>query len=95
MRIHDLDSKHQQSLHEIDIVSKDEEARCLKLRVLTLRDENANLQDQLAQGKGGLTAIKKQNKELSKELAEAKKKERKLNTKLDKLEHKLKDLEVC
>ena len=40
---------HQNNVHQIDLVNKDEEARRLKLRVLALRDDNASLKDAVAQ----------------------------------------------
>lgn len=46
--IHVLDLKYQDTMHQTDLVVKDEEARRLKLRVVVLRDEAASLRDQLA-----------------------------------------------
>lgn len=46
--IHALELKYHGVLHQADLVAKDEEARRLKLRVLVLKDEVANLRDQLA-----------------------------------------------
>lgn len=46
--IHALDLKYHGVLHQSDLVVKDEEARRLKLRVVVLKDEVANLRDQLA-----------------------------------------------
>ncbi|KAL2162443.1 hypothetical protein VTH06DRAFT_7356 [Thermothelomyces fergusii] len=47
--MHDLDVKYQQTIHEYDLVVKDEEARRLKLRSMILRDEASMLRDRLAQ----------------------------------------------
>lgn len=46
--IHVLDMEYQDTMHQTDLVVKDEEARRLKLRVMVLRDEVATLRDQLA-----------------------------------------------
>ncbi|KAJ4395889.1 hypothetical protein N0V93_000104 [Gnomoniopsis smithogilvyi] len=46
--IHVLDLKYRDTMHQTDLVVKDEEARRLKLRVVVLRDEVATLRDQLA-----------------------------------------------
>jgi len=47
--MHDLDIKYQQTIHECDLVVKDEEARRLKLRSMVLRDETSGLRDNLSQ----------------------------------------------
>ncbi|KAF3760690.1 hypothetical protein M406DRAFT_296100 [Cryphonectria parasitica EP155] len=45
--IHILDMTYQDTMHQTDLVVKDEEARRLKLRVVVLQDEVAALRDQL------------------------------------------------
>lgn len=47
--MHDLDVKYQQTIHQFDLLVKDEEARRLRLRSMILRDEAAELRDHLAQ----------------------------------------------
>ncbi|KAK0755551.1 hypothetical protein N5P37_011953, partial [Trichoderma harzianum] len=47
-RLHALDLEYQQNRHKTDLISRDEDARRLQLRVLLLRDENARLQDKCA-----------------------------------------------
>ncbi|KAF7546158.1 hypothetical protein G7046_g9381 [Stylonectria norvegica] len=71
-RIHDLDMKHQGSVHQIDLVNRDEEARRLKLRALTLRDENAILKDRLLQREARLSNLTKCSDGVRAELEEAK-----------------------
>lgn len=48
-RIHELELLRQEALHKTDSITRDEEARLLQLRVLTMRDENASLQEKLGQ----------------------------------------------
>ncbi|RFU80250.1 hypothetical protein TARUN_1925 [Trichoderma arundinaceum] len=47
-RLHNLDLQYQQSRHKTDLISRDEDARRLQLRVLLLRDENTQLLDKCA-----------------------------------------------
>ncbi|KAL7946645.1 hypothetical protein V8C42DRAFT_292795 [Trichoderma barbatum] len=47
-RLHALDLQYQQNCHKTDLISRDEDARRLQLRVLLLRDENSQLQDKCA-----------------------------------------------
>ncbi|KAK4077951.1 uncharacterized protein Triagg1_3645 [Trichoderma aggressivum f. europaeum] len=47
-RLHALDLEYQQNRHKTDLISRDEDARRLQLRVLLLRDENTRLQDKCA-----------------------------------------------
>ncbi|KAK4152126.1 hypothetical protein C8A00DRAFT_44770 [Chaetomidium leptoderma] len=47
--LHDLDLKYRHTIHECDLVVKEEDARRLKLRSMVLRDETSGLKDQLAQ----------------------------------------------
>ncbi|KAK5990969.1 hypothetical protein PT974_09244 [Cladobotryum mycophilum] len=47
--IHDLEKEHQNNLHKTELIHRDEEARLLALRTLTLRDDNAVLNNELVQ----------------------------------------------
>ncbi|TFA97656.1 hypothetical protein CCMA1212_010605 [Trichoderma ghanense] len=47
-RLHQLDLQHQQNRHKTDLISRDEAARRLELRVLLLQDEKAELQEKCA-----------------------------------------------
>ncbi|KAH7148966.1 FtsJ-like methyltransferase-domain-containing protein [Dactylonectria macrodidyma] len=70
-RISDLYMGHQDNIHNIDLVNKDEEARRLKLRLLSLRDENALLKDRVAQRDSRLNLFVRQGSEVQAELEEA------------------------
>jgi septal ring factor EnvC (AmiA/AmiB activator) len=48
-KTHDLELQYQQACHQVELVAKDEEARRMKLQILQHRDENAALQDSVAQ----------------------------------------------
>ncbi|RKL16378.1 hypothetical protein BFJ70_g15048 [Fusarium oxysporum] len=73
-RISDLELRHQDNVHQIDLTGRDEEARLLKLRLLTLRDENSSLKDRLVQRDALVKQITKKGKDAHAELAEAKEK---------------------
>ncbi|KAF5682817.1 hypothetical protein FDENT_7470 [Fusarium denticulatum] len=73
-RISDLELRHQDNVHQIDLTGRDEEARLLKLRLLTLRDENSSLKDRLVQRDALVKQITKRGKDVHAELAEAKEK---------------------
>ncbi|KAI5861239.1 hypothetical protein GGS23DRAFT_159173 [Durotheca rogersii] len=47
--LHDLELKHQSNTSETELLNKDEDIRRLRVRILTLRDENTSLGDQIAQ----------------------------------------------
>lgn len=47
--LHDLDLRYRRTIHECDLLVKEEEARRLKLRSMMLRDETSEFKDQLAQ----------------------------------------------
>ncbi|KAF5717397.1 hypothetical protein FMUND_5874 [Fusarium mundagurra] len=71
-RISDLELRHQDNVHQIDLTGRDEEARLLKLRLLTLRDENSSLKDRLVQRDALVKQITNKGKDVHAELAEAK-----------------------
>ncbi|KPM44610.1 hypothetical protein AK830_g1943 [Neonectria ditissima] len=70
-RIGDLAMNHQENVHKIDLVNKDEDSRRLKLRVLSLRDENALLKDKVAQRDSRLSLLDRQGDNVLAELEEA------------------------
>ncbi|KAI0134517.1 hypothetical protein BJ170DRAFT_610209 [Xylariales sp. AK1849] len=47
--LHELEMKHQYGAGQSDLLTKDEDVRRLKLRILMLRDENTTLRDQITQ----------------------------------------------
>ena len=93
-RIHDLDMKHQSNIHQIDIVNKDEEARRLKLRVLSLRDDNTLLQDKIIQKDAQITTLRRDSQDVVSELAETKQKSKQQDVQLQKQTKELAALKV-
>ncbi|EOO01716.1 putative rossmann-fold nad (+)-binding protein [Phaeoacremonium minimum UCRPA7] len=47
--IHDLELKHQEIMHQSNVIVKEEDTRRHRLRSVVLRDENATLREQLSQ----------------------------------------------
>lgn len=86
--------KHQSSIHQIDIVKKDEEARGLKLRVLLLRDENVLLSDKIVQKDVQLASLKRETKDVATELQETKRKSKQQDVRLQKQAKELADVKV-
>ncbi|CAM1500858.1 Fc.00g100200.m01.CDS01 [Cosmosporella sp. VM-42] len=93
-RINDLDMKHQNNIHQIDLVNKDEEARRLKLRVLALRDDNATLKDQVMQRDARLKSLQRQGSDVRVELDEAKETAKLQESRLQKQTKELTDLKT-
>ncbi|KAH6968805.1 hypothetical protein DER45DRAFT_639047 [Fusarium avenaceum] len=93
-RINELDLKHQGSVHQINLTGRDEEARLLKLRLLTLRDENASLKDRLVQRDALVKQLTKQGKDAHAELAETKEKLKAQDMQLRKQGNELEDLKT-
>ncbi|KAL2687525.1 hypothetical protein Neosp_005086 [[Neocosmospora] mangrovei] len=73
-RINELELKHQGKSHQMDLTNRDEQARLLKLRLLTLRDENALLKDRLVQRDAMVKQLSKQKEDSHAERSESKKK---------------------
>jgi hypothetical protein len=78
----------------MDLTGRDEEARLLKLRLLTLRDENASLKDRLVQRDALVKQLTKQGKDAHTELAETKEKLKAQDMQLRKQGNELEDLKV-
>ncbi|KAG7414724.1 rRNA methyltransferase 2 [Fusarium oxysporum f. sp. rapae] len=93
-RISDLELRHQDNVHQIDLTGRDEEARLLKLRLLTLRDENSSLKDRLVQRDALVKQITKKGKDAYAELAEAKEKLKAQEMQLRKQGHELEGLKT-
>ncbi|KAJ2901711.1 hypothetical protein MKZ38_001521 [Zalerion maritima] len=47
--IHELELKHHDNVHQIDLTGKDEDVRRMKMRYIVLRDENASLKTKVSQ----------------------------------------------
>ncbi|KAI8672380.1 hypothetical protein LRP88_03111 [Fusarium phalaenopsidis] len=73
-RINELELKHQGKSHQMDLTNRDEQARLLKLRLLTLRDENALLKDRLIQRDAMVKQLSKEKEDSHAERCENKKK---------------------
>lgn len=71
-RLHALDLEYQQNRHKTDLISRDEDARRLQLRVLLLRDENTRLQDKCAAKDEEIRALSRDGDQLRVELDEFK-----------------------
>ncbi|KAF5230999.1 hypothetical protein FANTH_13567 [Fusarium anthophilum] len=93
-RISDLELRHQDNVHQIDLTGRDEEARLLKLRLLTLRDENSSLKDRLVQRDALVKQITTKGKDVHAELAEAKEKLKAQEMQLRKQGNELEGLKV-
>lgn len=46
--IHDLELKHQESIHQIDLIGKEEDTRRAKMQCLLLHDDNTSIKSKLA-----------------------------------------------
>ncbi|KAF5002631.1 hypothetical protein FDECE_10562 [Fusarium decemcellulare] len=93
-RINELDLKHQRNVHQMDLTNRDEEARLLKLRMLTLRDENSSLKDRLIQRDALVKQLTKQGNEAHVELRETKEKLRSQDVRLRKQDNELEALKT-
>ncbi|KAF4438095.1 hypothetical protein F53441_12856 [Fusarium austroafricanum] len=71
-RINELELNHKDNVHQMDLTGRDEEARLLKLRLLTLRDENASLKDRLIQRDALVKKLTKKGNDAHAELADTK-----------------------
>ncbi|KAK7429668.1 hypothetical protein QQZ08_003863 [Neonectria magnoliae] len=88
-RIGDLAMNHQDNVHKIDLVNKDEDSRRLKLRVLSLRDENALLKDKVAQRDSRLSLLGRKGDDVLAELEEARENAKLQDAKLKKQANEL------
>ncbi|KAJ3524796.1 hypothetical protein NM208_g11910 [Fusarium decemcellulare] len=93
-RINELDLKHQRNVHQMDLTNRDEEARLLKLRMLTLRDENSSLKDRLIQRDALVKQLTKQGNEAHVELRETKEKLKSQDVRLRKQDNELEALKT-
>lgn len=93
-RISDLSMAHQDNIHQIDLVNRDEEARRLKLRLLSLRDENALLKDKVSQRDSRLKLLVRQGDDVQAELEEARENAKLQDARLKKQTNELTALKV-
>lgn len=70
-RIHDLELTRQRRLHQTELVKRDEDARRLKLRAITLQDDNAALKENISKKESYHRQWIKQRDQLRAELDEA------------------------
>lgn len=78
----------------MDLTNRDEQARLLKLRLLTLRDENALLKDRLVQRDAMVKQLSKQKEDSHAERCENKKKIEDRDVRLMKQDKELAALQV-
>lgn len=93
-RINELELKHQGNIHQMDLTGRDEESRLLKLRLLTLRDENASLKDRLVQRDALVKQLSKQGSDTQAELKTTKSKLKTQDAQIRKQSNALEDLKV-
>ncbi|PTB67213.1 hypothetical protein BBK36DRAFT_1168707 [Trichoderma citrinoviride] len=67
-RLHELDLQHQQNRHKTDLISRDEAARRLELRLLLLQDEKTQLQEECAAKDAEIKALAQDGDQLRVEL---------------------------
>ncbi|CEF75163.1 hypothetical protein FGSG_09868 [Fusarium graminearum PH-1] len=93
-RINELELKHQGNVNQMELTGRDEEARLLKLRLLTLRDENASLKDRLVQRDALVKQLSKQSSDTQAELKTSKSKLKAQDTQIRKQSNALEDLKT-
>ncbi|KAM0497520.1 hypothetical protein ACHAP8_006684 [Fusarium lateritium] len=93
-RINELELKHQINVNQMELTGRDEEARLLKLRLLTLRDENASLKDRLVQRDALVKKLSKQSSDTQAELKTSKSKLKAQDTQIRKQSNALEDLKA-
>jgi 21S rRNA (uridine2791-2'-O)-methyltransferase len=74
--LHELDLKYRRSVHECDLLIKDEEARRLKLRSMVLRDEASLSKDQLSHRDVRIKELVEQTEDARNQLQSAEEKSR-------------------
>ncbi|KAL2205589.1 hypothetical protein CC79DRAFT_1336089 [Sarocladium strictum] len=94
-RIHELELARQHQLHQTELIKRDEDARRLKVRALTLRDNNATLQENVSQKDSYYRQWVKQRDQLRAELDEAREMIRSHETRAKKQNVELTSLKVC
>ncbi|KAL7807251.1 hypothetical protein V8C26DRAFT_415223 [Trichoderma gracile] len=67
-RLHELDLQHQQNRHRTDLISRDEAARRLELRLLLLQDEKDQLQEECAAKDAEIKTLSQDGEQLRVEL---------------------------
>ncbi|KAG5983997.1 hypothetical protein E4U55_006509 [Claviceps digitariae] len=83
-RIHELEMLRQEALHKTESITRDEEARLLRLRMLTIRDENADLRDEIGQRNFKISALKRDTDQLRLDLTDSQKTVREQDARLKK-----------
>ncbi|KAG6011602.1 hypothetical protein E4U43_008221 [Claviceps pusilla] len=93
-RIHELEMLRQEALHKTESITRDEEARLLQLRILTIRDENADLRDEIGQRNHKIGALTRDTDQLRLDLAVSQKTIREQNARLKKQDIDLANLKA-
>ncbi|GAO15152.1 hypothetical protein UVI_02029500 [Ustilaginoidea virens] len=71
-RIHQLEMLRQAALHKTNSITRDEQARLMQLRMLTMRDENSDLREQLGQRDYKMMALTRDTDQLRLDLDHSK-----------------------
>ncbi|PHH88262.1 hypothetical protein CDD83_7763 [Cordyceps sp. RAO-2017] len=69
-RLHELELKYRDNIHKTESICRDEEARLLKLQLLSLRDDKAALSETVSDQEAALSALAEENEGLLAELDE-------------------------
>lgn len=93
-RIHELEILRQDAIHKARSITRDEEARLLQLRLLTMRDENANLREKLGQRDFTISSLTREMDEIRLHQDEGQKTIRAQDSRIKKQELDLEDLKV-
>ncbi|KZZ94325.1 Rossmann-fold NAD(P)(+)-binding protein [Moelleriella libera RCEF 2490] len=93
-RIHELEILRQDAIHKARSITRDEEARLLQLRLLTMRDENANLREKLGQRDFTISSLTREMDEIRLHQDEGQKTIRAQDSRIKKQELDLEDLKA-
>lgn len=94
-RIHELELRHQNALHQTAIVSKDESARRLKLKSHILQDSKGSLQEQLSEKNEHISKMMAKYQQMVNELQEVKETVRKRDVQIKSQSRDFSHLQVC
>ena len=93
-RIHELEMLRQAALQKSESITRDEEARLLQLRLLTMRDENVDLRGQLAQKDSRISSLSRQTEQIQLDLDDSQELTRTLEARLKKQDMDISSMKV-
>jgi uncharacterized coiled-coil DUF342 family protein len=85
---------HQETLHNVDLIIKDEGARRLRLRILLLENENDDLHEQLAIADDRIDGLEQESDEVRTELENSREDLNRRESELRSQTRELKNLKV-